>query len=59
VVFGAIKRSDAIAGRIDEENLNDISTDVLRAAKEFGLSDRRLAFLTDHAKEKYASIAKI
>jgi carbamoyl-phosphate synthase large subunit len=37
---------------IDEENLNDISTDVLRAAKEFGLSDRRLAFLTKSSERE-------
>jgi len=31
---------------IENKKLTDVSTDVLRTAKEFGLSDRRLAFLT-------------
>ena len=36
---------------IEDEKLTDISVDDLRTAKEFGLSDRRIAFLTD-ASEK-------
>jgi len=32
--------------RIEDKNLTDISTETLRSAKEFALSDRRIAFLT-------------
>ncbi|MEJ7846943.1 MAG: carbamoyl-phosphate synthase large subunit [Pyrinomonadaceae bacterium] len=32
--------------QIDSKDLNEISDDLLRLAKEFGLSDRRLSFLT-------------
>lgn len=32
--------------RIENRKLNDIPTEILRYAKEFGLSDRRVAFLT-------------
>jgi carbamoyl-phosphate synthase large subunit len=37
---------------IEDVKLNDISTDDLRTAKEFGLSDRRLAFLTDSTEKE-------
>ena len=33
--------------RIESRNLNDVPSEVLRTSKEFGLSDRRIAFLTD------------
>ena len=37
---------------IEDVKLNDISTDDLRTAKEFGLSDRRLAFLTESTEKE-------
>lgn len=33
--------------RIESRKLNDVPSEVLRTAKEFGLSDRRLSFLTE------------
>ncbi|HKX82705.1 MAG TPA: carbamoyl-phosphate synthase large subunit, partial [Pyrinomonadaceae bacterium] len=38
--------------RIDERKLEDIPDDVLRYSKEFGLSDRRLMYLTGANEEK-------
>jgi carbamoyl-phosphate synthase large subunit len=37
---------------IENQKLNDISPDDLRTAKEFGLSDRRIAFLTDSTEKE-------
>jgi len=37
---------------IEDKKLTDISTEVLRTAKEFGLSDRRIAFLTDSTESE-------
>lgn len=37
---------------IEDKKLTDISTADLRTAKEFGLSDRRLAFLTDSTEKE-------
>jgi carbamoyl-phosphate synthase large subunit len=33
--------------RIEERNLEDVPAEVLRTAKEYGLSDRRIAYLTE------------
>ncbi|MEJ7860115.1 MAG: carbamoyl-phosphate synthase large subunit [Pyrinomonadaceae bacterium] len=38
--------------QIEDKNLNDISNETLRTAKEFGLSDRRIAFLTDSTENE-------
>ncbi|HLM00880.1 MAG TPA: carbamoyl-phosphate synthase large subunit, partial [Pyrinomonadaceae bacterium] len=35
-----------LQARIDGRNLNDVPSDVLRTAKEFALSDRRISYLT-------------
>ncbi|HLM60380.1 MAG TPA: carbamoyl-phosphate synthase large subunit, partial [Pyrinomonadaceae bacterium] len=35
---------------IEDKKINDVPADVLRLSKEFGLSDRRLAFLTDSSE---------
>ncbi|HEX8639102.1 MAG TPA: carbamoyl-phosphate synthase large subunit, partial [Pyrinomonadaceae bacterium] len=35
-----------LQARIDGRNLNDIPNEILRAAKEFALSDRRISYLT-------------
>jgi carbamoyl-phosphate synthase large subunit len=37
---------------IEGKNLTDVSTDVLRMAKEFALSDRRIAFLTKSTEKE-------
>jgi len=36
-----------LQARIDGRNLNDVPSEVLRAAKEFALSDRRISYLTN------------
>ena len=38
--------------RIEERKLDDVPAEILRAAKEFGLSDRRLAFLTGSSEKE-------
>ena len=38
--------------RIEDRKLNEIPTEVLRQAKEYGLSDRRIAFLTDSSEKE-------
>jgi carbamoyl-phosphate synthase large subunit len=41
-----------LQNQIEDENLNDVPTETLRAAKEFALSDRRIAFLTHSTERK-------
>ena len=38
--------------RIEDRKLTDVSTEILRTAKEFALSDRRIAFLTDSTEKE-------
>ncbi|HXH69138.1 MAG TPA: carbamoyl-phosphate synthase large subunit, partial [Pyrinomonadaceae bacterium] len=38
--------------RIEDRKLTDVPTEILRTAKEFGLSDRRIAFLTDSTEKE-------
>ncbi len=38
--------------RIEDRKLIDVPTEILRAAKEFALSDRRIAFLTDSTEKE-------
>ncbi len=38
--------------RIEERKLNDVPADVFRTAKEYALSDRRVAFLTDSSEKE-------
>ena len=38
--------------RIETRNLNDVPSDVLRYAKEYALSDRRIAFLTKSSEKE-------
>jgi carbamoyl-phosphate synthase large subunit len=41
-----------LQNRIESRNLNEVPSEVLRAAKEFALSDRRLAFLTESDEDR-------
>ncbi len=38
--------------RIEDRKLTDVPTEILRTAKEFALSDRRIAFLTDSTEKE-------
>ena len=38
--------------RIEDRKLNDVPTEVMRYAKEYALSDRRIAFLTDATEDQ-------
>lgn len=38
--------------RIEDRKLNDVPTEILRQAKEFALSDRRIAFLTNSTEKE-------
>ncbi len=38
--------------RFEDRNLNDVPTEILRTAKEFALSDRRIAFLTNSTEKE-------
>ncbi|MGI8544120.1 MAG: carbamoyl-phosphate synthase large subunit [Aridibacter sp.] len=40
-----------LQARIENRKLNDVPTETLRIAKEFALSDRRIAFLTDSTED--------
>ncbi|MCD9188839.1 MAG: carbamoyl-phosphate synthase large subunit [Pyrinomonadaceae bacterium] len=40
-----------LQARIDGRNLNDVPSEVLRMAKEFALSDRRISYLTNSTEE--------
>jgi carbamoyl-phosphate synthase large subunit len=41
-----------LQNRIESRKLNDVPSEVLRTAKEFALSDRRLAFLTESTEDE-------
>ena len=41
-----------LQARIDGRNLNDVPSEVLRTAKEYALSDRRISYLTNSTEEK-------
>ncbi|MGI8638983.1 MAG: carbamoyl-phosphate synthase large subunit [Pyrinomonadaceae bacterium] len=41
-----------LQARIDGRNLNDVPSEVLRTAKEFALSDRRISYLTNSTENK-------
>jgi len=41
-----------LQSEIQDKELKDISTEILRTAKEYGLSDRRIAFLTDSTEKE-------
>lgn len=41
-----------LQARIDGRNLNDVPSEVLRTAKEFALSDRRISYLTNSSEEE-------
>jgi carbamoyl-phosphate synthase large subunit len=41
-----------LQARIDGRALNDVPSEVLRTAKEFALSDRRISYLTNSTEEK-------
>ena len=43
---------------IENKNLADISTDILRTAKEFALSDRRISFLTNSSEKEVREYRK-
>jgi carbamoyl-phosphate synthase large subunit len=45
--------------RIEDRKLTDVPTEILRTAKEFALSDRRIAFLPIQLKKKFAQDARI
>ncbi|NNE68120.1 MAG: carbamoyl-phosphate synthase large subunit [Pyrinomonadaceae bacterium] len=47
-LFEVMRLQDRIVGR----DLNDVPTDVLRYAKEYSLSDRRIAFLTGSTEDE-------
>ncbi len=40
-----------LQARIDGRNLNDVPSEVLRTAKEYALSDRRISYLTNSTEE--------
>ena len=41
-----------LQARIDGRNLNDVPSEVLRTAKEYALSDRRISYLTDSTESQ-------
>ena len=41
-----------LQARIDGRSLNDVPSEVLRTAKEYALSDRRISYLTNSTEEK-------
>jgi carbamoyl-phosphate synthase large subunit len=41
-----------IQDRIEDRKLEDVPTEVIRAAKEVGLSDRRIAYLTERTEDE-------
>ncbi|HEY0384479.1 MAG TPA: carbamoyl-phosphate synthase large subunit, partial [Pyrinomonadaceae bacterium] len=47
-----------IQARIEERRLMDVPAEVIRAAKEVGLSDRRLAYLTASTEDEVRAVRK-
>jgi carbamoyl-phosphate synthase large subunit len=47
-----------IQARIDGRRLRDVPAEVLRAAKEYGLSDRRIAYLTESTEDEVRAFRK-
>jgi carbamoyl-phosphate synthase large subunit len=47
-----------IQARIDGRRLRDVPADVIRAAKEYALSDRRLAYLTESTEDEVREYRK-
>ncbi len=41
-----------LQARIDGRNLNDVPSEVLRTAKEYALSDRRISYLTNSTEKE-------